>query len=56
MLRNPSFCSLVFFLIILLTPYINKLEPSRDLTIVMTSSLSSFEIINVVIPDPKRFF
>ena len=40
MLRNPQFCT--FF--------------SRDLIIFMISSISSFEIINAVIPNPKMFF
>ena len=40
----------------LLMPFINKPDFSRDLTIFMISFIFSFEIINVVIPDPKMFF
>ena len=53
-LRNPPFCSFATFLIVLLTPNNNQ-ESSRDLTIFKTSSISSFDIINVVVPDPKIF-
>ena len=35
--------------------FINKTDFSRELTILMTSFISSFEIINVVIPDPNIF-
>ena len=35
------------------TPFINKPESSRDLTIFITFSISSFDIISVVVPDPK---
>ena len=44
-LRNLSFC---YF-------GINKPDFSRDLTILKISFKSSFEFINVVIPDPKVF-
>ena len=54
MLRNPSFCSSVSFLIVLLTSFINKPDSSRDLTIYIIS-ISLFEIINVVIPGAKIF-
>ena len=37
------------------TPFINKPVTSRDLTILMTSFTSSFEIINVVIHDLNIF-
>ena len=37
-------------------PFINKPDSSRDLTIFMTTFMSSFEIINLVIPDPNIFF
>ena len=56
MLRNPVLCSFASFLIVFITPFINELDSSRDLIIFMTSSIYSFKIINVVIPDPKTFF
>ena len=37
------------------TPFINKPDSLRDLT-VFISSISSFEIISVLMPDPKIFF
>ena len=40
----------------LLTPFINKIDSSRDLIIFMISFISSLEVIYVVIPDPKIFF
>ena len=43
------------FLIVSITPFINKLNSSRDLTICIISSTSSFEIIDVAIPDPKTY-
>ena len=55
-MRNPSFCSFTSFLIVSLKPFINKPDSSSDLTILMISFISSFEIISVVIPDPKIFF
>ena len=45
--RNPPFCSFAS------TPFINKPDSSRHLTLLMTSFLSSFEIIYVVINDPN---
>ena len=39
-----------------LTFFINKQDYSRDLIISKRSSISSFEIFNVVIPDRKMFF
>ena len=56
MLRNPLFCSFDSLLIVSLTPFINNLDFSRDLTIFMISLISSLEIINVVIPEPNVFF
>ena len=35
--------------------FINKPDSSSDLTIFMISVISSFEIINVVVPDPNIF-
>ena len=51
-LRNPPFWFFTASLIISLMPFINKPVSTRDLTIFMTS----FEIINVLIPDSKVFF
>ena len=36
-----------------LFPFNNKAESSRDLTILIISSISSFDIIRVLLPDPK---
>ena len=55
-LRNPPFCYFVLFLVISLTPFINKSDSSSDLTIFMISLISSFEIISVVTPDLNIFF
>ena len=55
-LRNPPFCSFALFSFVSLTPYNNKPESSRDLTILIMSSISSFDIINaVLLLDPKSF-
>ena len=53
--RNPPFYHFGSFLVISLTSFINKTDFSRDLTIFKISFISSFEIINVVTPDPNRF-
>ena len=37
-------------------PFINKQDYSGDLSIFIVSSISSFEIINAVVPDPQFFF
>ena len=54
--RNLSFCSFASFLIVSLTPFINKPDSLRGLTFSMISSILSFEIINVAISDVKNFF
>ena len=54
--RIPPLYSFGSFLIVSLTLFINKPNSSRDLIIFVISSTSSFEIINVVIPDLKAFF
>ena len=54
-LRNPPFCFYASFSIVSPAYFINKLDSPRDLTIFMISSIFSFEIINVVIPDAKIF-
>ena len=56
MLRNALSCIFASFLIVLLTPFINKPDSLRDLTTFIISSISSFEIINVVTADAKIFF
>ena len=47
-LRNPPLCSLASFWIVLLIPFNNEPESSRDLAIYIMSSISSFDIISVV--------
>ena len=54
-LRNFPFCYFSSFLIVLLTLFINKRNYLSELTILMISFISSFKIINVVIPDPNIF-
>ena len=56
MLRNRPVCSFDSYLIVSLTPFANKPDSWKDLNIYMISFISSFEIINVVIPDPKIIF
>ena len=51
MARNPPLCSFASFLIVLLTT-----DSSRELSIFMVSSMSSFKVINAVMPEPKIFF
>ena len=55
-LRNLPFCSFVTFLIVLLIPFTNKKASSCDSTIITILSISLFEIIIVVVPDPNVFF
>ena len=54
-LRNLPLCFFGSFLIILPGPFINKPDYSSDLTIFITSFVSSFKIINVVTSDPNIF-
>ena len=49
--RNPPFCSFASFLTVSLASFINNSDSLRDLTIYIMSSISSFEVINVVAPD-----
>ena len=51
--RNPPVYSFVSFLIVSLTPFINKQDLSSDLTTFIISFISPLEIINVVAPDPN---
>ena len=53
--RNPHFYPFALFCIVSLTPFNDKPESSRDLTIFIMSFISSFDIICVVDPDPKIF-
>ena len=55
-LRNPPFCYFASFLIVLLTPSNNSPESSRDLTILKISSISSIEIIGVIVTERCIFF
>ena len=54
-LKNPPLCSLVSFLIVLLTPFNKIPEFSRASTIFIISFISSTSIINLT-PEPCIFF
>ena len=54
--RNLHFCSFASFLIVSLTPFVNKPDYFRDLTIFIISSITSFELIKVVIQDHQIFY
>ena len=54
--KNAPFSYFSPFLIDSLTFFINKPDSSRDSISFIISSISSFEIINVVVPDPKVLF
>ena len=54
-LKNPPFCYFASFLIVSLMSFINNPYFSRDLIIFMIPFISSLEIINVVLQDPKIF-
>ena len=54
--RNPSFCYFESFWNFCYYLFINKPDSPRDLIFFTTSSISSSEIIKVVITDPKIFF
>ena len=56
MQKNLPCFSFVSFLIVSLTPFINKADFSRDLIIFMISSISLFENIDVVMPDSLTLF
>ena len=49
------FCSFASFWTVSVTPFNNKPESSRDFTILIMSSISLFDIISVVSPDPNIF-
>ena len=46
---------LASFWIVYLTPFNNKQKSSRDLTLFIISSIPSFDIISVAVPDYKIF-
>ena len=50
--RKPPFCYFSLFLIVSLIPFINNPDSSSDWTILIIYSITSFEVINVVVPDP----
>ena len=50
------FCSFASILILSLIPFIKNPDSSSDLTIFIMPSISSFEIINAVVPDPLISF
>ena len=54
--RSPPFYSFASFLIVSLTPFNNKTDSSSDLTIFIISFISSLEVINIVLPNPKHFY
>ena len=62
--RNPPPYSSALFLIVSLKTFINKPDSLKDVTFSIISSMSTFEVIEVVrfakpegrIPDPKKFF
>ena len=46
-------CFFPLFSIVSLAPFISKPEYLKDITNFILSSISSFEIINVVVPEPR---
>ena len=54
-LKNHPFCYFTSFVVVSLTPFINKLNSSSNLIIFMILFISSFKIINVTAPDPNTF-
>ena len=54
-LRKNPFCFLASLWIVSLTPFNNMPESLRDITILIKSSVSSSDIIRVLVPDPKIF-
>ena len=51
-----SFHSFSIFSFFFETPLFNKPDSSRYLTITVVSSISWFDIINAILPDPYIFF
>ena len=56
MLKNPPFCSFVYFSIVLVTPFSKIFEPWTAWAIFKMSFISSFEIIKDGTPEPRIFF
>ena len=54
--KSPPFCSLVWLLIDLATPFSIIIEYSRALIIFITSFISLFAIISVVVLETCIFF
>ena len=54
-LGNPIFCYFVSFLIVSITPFVNKPDSSRDIPIFMISFKSSFQNTTVAVPDPMFY-
>ena len=53
MLRNSPFCCFVSFSVVLVTPFINNANFSRDLSIFIIFHFSLFETINVAVRGAK---
>ena len=56
MLINLLYFPFNSFSIVLLTHFIDKPDSLRDLTVLMISFLSLFDILNVVVPSTKIVF
>ena len=54
--RSATFSSLSSFFIVLLIPLVGNPDSLSHLTIFIISSISSFRIINAVVPDPNICF
>ena len=50
-LGNTIFCYFISFLIVSITPFVNKPDSSRDIPIFMISFKSSFQNTTVAVPD-----
>ena len=49
--KNTTFCSFISFLLVSLIPFISNPDSSSNLTIIIISSIPSFEIVNAVVLD-----
>ena len=54
--KSPPLCSFASFLIVFANAFYHKTDSSKDLIMSVIPFISSLEIINIVIPDPKTFF
>ena len=54
--KMPPFCYFALFLFVLETRFINKPESSKDVTIFIISSIILFEIVSVVVTEPRFIF